>query len=193
VNIPEEAITRAAHMIAEEHGSTVFESDHVEYEFSDAERDQYIAEATAALGAAAPLIAAPVAGRVVVDTADLETVLNQRDAHAHSRPGIWDDDNRPGLRGTRCVECAARDRLATALRENGRAYSPAEPAASRRPRGGRLPDPGYVGTCGHCNRPRGEHGGVKNLGACPGQSGLYALRFSIRQDGAGRSLTEDAP
>ncbi len=71
--------------------------------------------------AAAPLIAVQVLrSGVVVDSDDLTTVLNQRVGHAHSRPGIWDDDNRPGLAGTRCVECAARERLHAALRESGR-------------------------------------------------------------------------
>jgi hypothetical protein len=51
------------------------------------------------------------AGFIIVSAADLEAVLNQRVMHSHSRPGIWDSDNRPGLAHTRCVECAARERL----------------------------------------------------------------------------------
>lgn len=46
---------------------------------------------------------------------DLRIVLNQRVMHSHQRPGIWDSDNRPGLANTPCVECAARQRLASWL------------------------------------------------------------------------------
>lgn len=51
---------------------------------------------------------------VTVSAADLRTVLDQRHLHAHRRPGIWDSDN-PGKGGTRCQECAARERLRSAL------------------------------------------------------------------------------
>lgn len=51
----------------------------------------------------------------LVDPVDLEVVLDQRTMHDHQRPGIWDDDNRPGLAGTRCGECAARVRLRAAV------------------------------------------------------------------------------
>lgn len=49
-------------------------------------------------------------------------------------------------------------------------------------RGGRLPDPGLAAVCAHCGEPREAHGGPKRLGACPGQSGLYAKRFSLREE-----------
>lgn len=41
---------RAARLVAEEHGSDVFTDGHVPYEFTDAERDQYRAEAQAVIG-----------------------------------------------------------------------------------------------------------------------------------------------
>jgi hypothetical protein len=41
---------------------------------------------------------------------DVQTVLNQRHLHAQSVPGVWDDSRQ------RCAECAARARLANALR-----------------------------------------------------------------------------
>lgn len=50
-----------------------------------------------------------------------------------------------------------------------------------RRRGGRLPDPGLAAICDRCGEPREAHGGLKKLGACPGQSGLYAKRFRIRE------------
>jgi hypothetical protein len=53
---------------------------------------------------------------VAVSAADLTTVLDQRNLHCHRRPGIWDDDNPPDRAGTRCVECAARERLLAAMR-----------------------------------------------------------------------------
>jgi hypothetical protein len=43
---------------------------------------------------------------------------------------------------------------------------------------GRLPDPAMQVPCVRCRRPRGEHGGRRRLGACPGETGLYARRFS---------------
>lgn len=52
---------------------------------------------------------------VTVDADDLRTVLNQRNRHHHQRPGVWDDDNRPGVAGTPCPECRARGRLEAAL------------------------------------------------------------------------------
>lgn len=67
---------------------------------------------------------------VSVSAADLETVLNQRVMHSHSRPGIWDADNQPGLANTRCVECAARERLRAELQ--GRAGSPRQAGAGER-------------------------------------------------------------
>lgn len=45
---------------------------------------------------------------------------------------------------------------------------------------GRLPDPGLAVVCDRCGEPREAHGGPKHLGACPGQSGLYAERFRLR-------------
>lgn len=48
---------------------------------------------------------------VIVSRADLETKLNQRGGHGHSRPGVWDGDNRPEIAGQPCVECAAEKRL----------------------------------------------------------------------------------
>jgi hypothetical protein len=48
-------------------------------------------------------------------------------------------------------------------------------------RGGRLPDPGLGALCAWpaCGEPREAHGGESHYGACPGESGLYAKRFSI--------------
>jgi hypothetical protein len=43
---------------------------------------------------------------------------------------------------------------------------------------GRLPDPAMQVPCARCRRPRGEHGGRRRLGACPGEAGLQARRFS---------------
>lgn len=58
----------------------------------------------------------PLRRIALVDPADLRTVLNQRHAsHAHQRSGVWDDSNRPEIAGKPCVECAARQRLHTAL------------------------------------------------------------------------------
>ena len=51
---------------------------------------------------------------VTVDAEDLRTVLDQWPLHFHRVPGVWDDDN-PVKGGTRCVECAARVRLRSAL------------------------------------------------------------------------------
>lgn len=51
---------------------------------------------------------------VTVSADDLRTVLDQEILHLHRRPGVWDDDN-PRIGGTPCVECAARDRLRSAL------------------------------------------------------------------------------
>jgi hypothetical protein len=45
--------------------------------------------------------------------------------------------------------------------------------------GGRLPDPGMGAICGRCGEPRLAHGGPSHLGACPGESGIQAKRFSI--------------
>lgn len=56
-------------------------------------------------------------GTVLVSRDALETKLNQRNNHAHTRPGIWDDDNPPGVAGTRCRECAAEELLRTAIRD----------------------------------------------------------------------------
>jgi hypothetical protein len=56
-----------------------------------------------------------VSGLVEVSVDDLLLVLQQRVMHSHQRPGIWDGDNRPGLANTRCLECAARERLWRAL------------------------------------------------------------------------------
>src|SRR5687767_1302128 len=45
--------------------------------------------------------------------------------------------------------------------------------------GGRLPDPGLAAVCGRCGEPREAHGGPKHYGACPGEHGLTARRFSL--------------
>lgn len=47
---------------------------------------------------------------------------------------------------------------------------------------GRLPDPGMGAICGRCGEPRLAHGGPKRMGACPGETGLQAKRFSIAPD-----------
>lgn len=62
-------------------------------------------------------MAEPISGQVgvLVDPTDLRIVLDQQSGHAHRRPGIWDPDNLPDRANTRCVECAARDRLRAAL------------------------------------------------------------------------------
>jgi hypothetical protein len=60
---------------------------------------------------------------VTVSAADLRLVLSQHTRHAHQRARIWDSDNRPGVAGTRCMECDARDRLIGALES---AQRPAE-------------------------------------------------------------------
>lgn len=44
-----EEIERGARTIAHEHGSTVFDDDHVPYEYTEHERDQYRAEACAVM------------------------------------------------------------------------------------------------------------------------------------------------
>jgi hypothetical protein len=33
--------------------------------------------------------------------------------------------------------------------------------------------------CARCGEPREAHGGPKSLGACPGETGIKAKRFSI--------------
>lgn len=74
------------------------------------------------LAFAAGLSAGVAAGRkqaLDVLRADLEIVLKQQVQHIHQRPGVWDSDNPPELAGTRCVECAARQRLAARLAEGG--------------------------------------------------------------------------
>lgn len=53
-------------------------------------------------------------------------------------------------------------------------------APGRTVRGGRITDPGLDAICSHCNQPRRQHGGPTNYGACPGQRGLYAKRFSMK-------------
>ncbi|GAA4439555.1 hypothetical protein [Phytohabitans houttuyneae] len=55
--------------------------------------------------------ARPDADALAALVADIEIMLNQRTGHAHTRPGIWDPDNRPGKANTVCVECAARRRV----------------------------------------------------------------------------------
>lgn len=67
MDITEEMLSGGAKLIAVEHGSTVFDDDHVVYEFTEAERDQYRAEAKAVIEFAAPLIAA----QALRDAADL--------------------------------------------------------------------------------------------------------------------------
>lgn len=58
MKIANEMVEAGARLIAQEHGSTVFDDDHVPYEFTEAERSQYRAEARAVAEAVAPLIAA---------------------------------------------------------------------------------------------------------------------------------------
>lgn len=48
--------------------------------------------------------------------------------------------------------------------------------------GGRLPDPGIGAVCARCGEPREAHGGPKHYGACPGEAGLYARRFQLRDE-----------
>lgn len=57
----------------------------------------------------AAALAAALRDRVVVDPFDLLMVLDQRVQHSHRVPGRWDATGQP------CAECAARDRLRTAL------------------------------------------------------------------------------
>lgn len=61
-----------------------------------------------------------------------------------------------------------------------------------RPRGGRLPDPGMGAICGRCGEPRLAHGGPRHLGACPGESGIEAKRFSIASDDRPQPEFEEA-
>lgn len=49
-------------------------------------------------------------------------------------------------------------------------------------RGGRLPDPGEAAVCARCGEPRPAHGGPKHLGACPGEHGVRAPRFQLRDE-----------
>ncbi len=56
--IPHEAIVAAAHAIAKEHGSDVFDPNHQPYEYTNAERAQYWPEAEAAAEVLAPYFAA---------------------------------------------------------------------------------------------------------------------------------------
>ena len=58
-----------------------------------------------------------MSGAVEVSIDDLRLVLDQQVMHSHQRPGIWDWDNRPGVANTRCLGCAARERLRRALAE----------------------------------------------------------------------------
>jgi hypothetical protein len=58
------------------------------------------------------------------------------------------------------------------------------PAKERRPRGGRPPMPGMDAACTRCRLPRRDHGGPKRMGACPGESGIQAKRFSVAEMGA---------
>ncbi len=53
-------------------------------------------------------LAAALKHLVIVDEGDRRLALSY-EPHAHTRPGLWDRD------GSRCVECAARDRLRRAL------------------------------------------------------------------------------
>lgn len=56
MKITEEMIDAGARAVASEHGSTVFDYEHEPYEFTDAERAQYRAEAEAVLMAVEPHI-----------------------------------------------------------------------------------------------------------------------------------------
>lgn len=52
------------------------------------------------------------AAEVVVSRADLALyVAYHRSGHAHSTPGVWDSDNRPGVAGETCTYCPAYERL----------------------------------------------------------------------------------
>lgn len=55
------------------------------------------------------------------------------------------------------------------------------PQPIKRQRGGRLPL-AMDAICGRCDRPRGDHGGRKKLGACPDESGTDAKRFQIKEE-----------
>lgn len=83
---------------------------------------------------------------VMVSAADLRIVLNQRTSHAHSRPGIWDADNRPGLANSRCMDCDARDRLIAALRSIQPAASVPEERSDEKPKyaTGGVVEPGHL-------------------------------------------------
>lgn len=67
---------------------------------------------------AMPRLTLPRAAETVsVGREDLAIVLGQHRMHAHTRPGIWDPGNGPGLAGTPCIECTARVRLQHAIGE----------------------------------------------------------------------------
>jgi hypothetical protein len=60
---------------------------------------------------------------VTVDLADLRRYLAEMGtSHAHEVPGVWDPDNRPGVRGEPCTLCPTYDRLLAAV--GGRAALP---------------------------------------------------------------------
>lgn len=58
MDITDGMIEDAARLLAQEHGSDVFDVGHVPYEFTELEREQYRAEARAVAEFVAPLIAA---------------------------------------------------------------------------------------------------------------------------------------
>lgn len=58
-----------------------------------------------------------------------------------------------------------------------REWRPAPPV--RGPNGGRPPTPDPDTICTRCGQPRREHGGPKQMGACPDETGLRAKRFSV--------------
>lgn len=53
-------------------------------------------------------------GTVEVDVDDLRRILASGSGHAHTRPGVWDWDNREHA-GVACTLCPAYDRLLTAV------------------------------------------------------------------------------
>jgi len=60
---------------------------------------------------------------------------------------------------------------------------------THRRNGGRLPTPSLETLCTRCDKPRLAHGGALNMGACPGQFGIYSERFSLSR----RSIPKECP
>ena len=55
----------------------------------------------------------------LVNIADAKGTAQGSPNHRHSKPGIWDPDNRPELRGKPCAECAVYDRARALLQTTG--------------------------------------------------------------------------